>query len=53
MGQPRRSVKLFVTAWRQDGGLGQLRDRAHDPDEIERIDPFTNEIPYDWGLKHG
>ncbi|MEW6606607.1 MAG: dTDP-4-dehydrorhamnose 3,5-epimerase family protein [bacterium] len=25
----------------------------HDPDEIKRINPFTNEIPYDWGLKHG
>jgi dTDP-4-dehydrorhamnose 3,5-epimerase len=26
---------------------------AHDPDEIDRLDPFTNEIPYDWALKHG
>lgn len=25
---------------------------AHDPDEIERLDPFSAEIPYDWGLKH-
>jgi len=25
----------------------------HDPDEIYRIDPFENDIPYDWGLKHG
>lgn len=25
----------------------------HDPDEIDRLDPFTNEIPYDWALKHG
>lgn len=24
----------------------------HDPDEIERLDPFNNHIPYDWGLKH-
>ena len=23
------------------------------PDEIERLDPFTSEIPYDWGLRHG
>lgn len=23
------------------------------PDEIERVDPFTGDIPYDWGLKHG
>lgn len=24
----------------------------HDPDEIERMDPFNNNIPYDWELKH-
>ena len=24
----------------------------HDPEEIERIDPFNNNIPYDWNLKH-
>lgn len=23
------------------------------PDEIGRLDPFTSDIPYDWGLKHG
>lgn len=25
----------------------------HHPDEIERLDPFTSRIPYDWGLKNG
>jgi len=25
----------------------------HDPNEIEKISPFTDKIPYDWGLKHG
>ena len=25
----------------------------HDPEEIERLDPFSDEIPYDWALKHG
>jgi dTDP-4-dehydrorhamnose 3,5-epimerase len=25
----------------------------HDPDEIERMDPFTETIPYDWALRHG
>ena len=24
----------------------------HDPDEIERLDPINNHIPYDWRLKH-
>lgn len=26
---------------------------AHDPEEIEREDPFTDRIPYDWALRHG
>ena len=26
---------------------------AHDPDEIDRRDPFDNDIPYDWSLRHG
>jgi dTDP-4-dehydrorhamnose 3,5-epimerase len=25
----------------------------HDPAEITRLDPFSNDIPYDWALKHG
>jgi dTDP-4-dehydrorhamnose 3,5-epimerase len=25
----------------------------HDPNEIERCDPFQNNIPYDWNVKHG
>jgi len=25
----------------------------HDPGEIDRLDPFTSEIPYDWALRHG
>lgn len=25
---------------------------VHDPDEIERLDPFDPSIPYDWSLKH-
>lgn len=24
----------------------------HDPEEIIRLDPFSKEIPYEWGLKH-
>ena len=26
---------------------------SHDPKEIERIDPFTKSIPYNWDIKHG
>ena len=25
----------------------------HDPEEIERLDPFDPSIPYDWGIRHG
>ena len=25
----------------------------HDPEEIERLNPFDKKIPYDWSLKHG
>jgi dTDP-4-dehydrorhamnose 3,5-epimerase len=24
----------------------------HDPEEIERLDPFDSSIPYDWEIKH-
>ena len=25
---------------------------SHDPDEIERLDPFDSKIPYSWEIKH-
>jgi dTDP-4-dehydrorhamnose 3,5-epimerase len=25
----------------------------HDPEEISRLDPFKNDIPYSWDIKHG
>ncbi len=25
----------------------------HRPDEIERLDPFSPDIPYDWAIRHG
>lgn len=30
--------------------LANCATEPHDPDEIERIDPFTPDIPYDWSL---
>ena len=32
--------------------VANCADIPHDPDEIKRIDPFTNDIPYDWTLKN-
>jgi dTDP-4-dehydrorhamnose 3,5-epimerase len=33
--------------------LANAATEPHHPDEILRVDPFSDEIPYDWGLKHG
>jgi dTDP-4-dehydrorhamnose 3,5-epimerase len=33
--------------------LANAASGPHDPDEMLRVDPFTDEIPYDWGLRHG
>ena len=32
--------------------LANCATEPHDPTEMIRIDPFTPDIPYDWGLKH-
>ncbi|HZN57731.1 MAG TPA: dTDP-4-dehydrorhamnose 3,5-epimerase family protein [Planctomycetota bacterium] len=28
-------------------------NEPYDPAEVVRVDPFQNDIPYDWALKHG
>ena len=33
--------------------LANCADQPHDPHEMIRIDPFDNDIPYRWDLKHG
>lgn len=33
--------------------LANCATEPHDPQEIIRLDPFTEEIPYNWDLKHG
>jgi len=32
--------------------VANCSDIPHDPEEIQRINPFSNDIPYDWDLKH-
>lgn len=32
--------------------VANCSDIPHDPEEIERMDPCNNHIPYDWRLKH-
>jgi dTDP-4-dehydrorhamnose 3,5-epimerase len=52
------TVPPFV--WNGFKGIGEHRSIVancasipHDPGEIVRRDPFSDEIPYDWSLKHG
>ena len=32
--------------------VANCSDIPHDPEEIQRIDPFSKDIPYDWKLVH-
>lgn len=32
--------------------VANCSDISHDPNEIQRMDPFDPSIPYDWALKH-
>jgi len=32
--------------------IANCATHAHDPSQSERLDPFQNEIPYDWGVRH-
>lgn len=32
--------------------VANCASEPHDPEEIVRMDPSAEEIPYDWGLKH-
>lgn len=53
-------VKIPPMVWNGFKGIGikpaivcNCATIPHDPEEIARKDPFSNDIPYDWGLKHG
>lgn len=53
-------VTVPPLVWNGFKGYGQnmaivanCTTHPHDPDEIERMDPFTDYIPYSWDLKHG
>jgi len=53
-------VKIPPRVWNGFKGIGvkpaivaNCASLPHDPDEIYRLDPFDNHIPYDWSLRHG
>lgn len=60
IGQPNYMlVKVPHGVWNGFKGIGTVpavvancATIPHDPDEISRLDPFENHIPYDWSLKH-
>ena len=33
--------------------LANCATEPHDPEEMLRMDPFDNDIPYDWSIRHG
>ncbi|MNS33850.1 hypothetical protein D3C72_659690 [compost metagenome] len=37
----------------EDSLVANCASTAHDPGEIERLDPFSPTIPYDWAIRHG
>ena len=53
-------VKIPPSIWNGFKGIGakpaivaNCATMPYHPDEIERLDPFVSDIPYEWGLKHG
>ena len=52
-------VTIPPLVWNGFKGIGaepaivaNCASEPHDPTEIMRMDPFTDKIPYDWGLRH-
>ena len=53
-------VKIPPMIWNGFKGVGtnmaivaNCSSIPHDPSEIERMDPFSETVPYQWDLKHG
>jgi len=52
-------VRIPPGIWNGFKGMGteativaNCATEPHDPDEIVRLDPFSKDIPYDWGVKN-
>ena len=50
---PPHVVNGFKAIGDEKAIVANCATTAHDSDEIERIDPFDEEIGYDWDLRHG
>ncbi len=49
---PPKIINGFKCVGTKTAILANCATEPHDPDEIERIDPFSPDIPYDWSLKY-
>lgn len=50
---PPGIVNGFKAVGMKKAIVANCATHPHDPDEIIRIDPFDNEINYNWDIKHG
>jgi dTDP-4-dehydrorhamnose 3,5-epimerase len=50
---PPRVWNGFKGAGDQPALVANCATVPHHPDEIERLDPFAPDIPYDWSIRHG
>lgn len=50
---PPRITNGYKTYGDKQAILANCPDMAHDKNELIYIDPFNNDIPYDWDVKHG
>jgi dTDP-4-dehydrorhamnose 3,5-epimerase len=49
---PPGVVNGFVAIGNERAIVANCATLPHDPAEIERLDPFSTQIPYDWALRH-
>ena len=50
---PPHVVNGFKAVGNEKAIVANCATIPHDPEEIERIDPFDPEIGYDWGIRNG
>lgn len=50
---PPGVVNGFKAVGNQEAIVANCSDLPHDPQEIERINPFDQDIGYNWDIKHG
>lgn len=50
---PPNVINGFKTIGDEKAIVANCATIPHDPEEIERLDPFDPGIGYDWGIRHG